>query len=252
MQKDIPLTIERLPEQQEKECRVASARQIQSILRELSGEGSRAALYFDGAKDFIMTSLLDVGEKGYWVEQGTDMPKNRRVAESKRITLVSSLNQVKVQFVADGARAVTHKQYPAFYLALPANLYRIQRREYFRLAVPLSERLRCVIPINKPQPGDKLELPVMDISGGGIRLSCTEGNIEFVLGQTYSGCQVDLPEVGKISVTIMVKSVVSMSPKPGQTVQRVGCEFKNLDNASGVLLQRYVTRMQRLRNDPQS
>jgi len=251
MQIDIPLTVERLPEQQEKECRITSALQIQSILRNIADEGSRAALYFDGVKDFIMTSLLDVGEKGLWVEQGTDMSINRRIAESKKITVVSFIDQVKVQFSADGVRAATHQGYPAFYLALPAHLYRIQRREYFRLTIPHFEQLRCVIPTNKPLPGDKLELPIMDISGGGIRLSCAEGNIEFVLGQTYAGCQINLPEVGKISVTIIVKSVVSTSPKPGQTIRRVGCEFRNLDNASGVLLQRYVTRTQRLKNVPQ-
>ena len=196
-----------------------------------------------------MTSMLDVGEKGLWVEQGTDMPKNRRIAESKKITLVSSLNQVKIQFSVNTTRAVTHQGYPAFYLHLPASLCRVQRREYFRLALPFSERLRCVIPVNQPQPGGQIELPVMDISGGGLRLSCAENEIEFVTGQTYAGCQIDLPEIGKINVTITVKSLVSISPKPGQMIKRVGCEFKNLDNASSVLLQRYVTKMQRAKNE---
>lgn len=249
MQENISLTIERLPDEHERECRVTSARQILSLLRNISDEGSRTALYFDGAKDFIMTSLLDVGEKGLWVEQGTDLPKNRRIAESKRITLVSSLDQVKIQFVVDGVRAATHQGYPAFYLPLPANLYRIQRREYYRLAIPHSERLRCVIPVNNPQAGGRIELPVLDISGGGARLSCANGEIEFVLGQTYAGCQIDMPEVGKIEVTLRVKNLISSSPKIGQTITRVGCEFVNLDNASGILVQRYVTRMQRLKAD---
>jgi c-di-GMP-binding flagellar brake protein YcgR len=249
MQENISLTIERLPEQQERECRVTSVRQILSLLRNISEEGSRTALYFDGAKDFIMTSLLDVGEKGLWVEQGADMPKNRRIAESKRVTLISSLDQVKIQFSVDGIRAVTHQGYPAFYLPLPANLYRIQRREYFRLMIPTSERLHCAIPANNPQAGGRIELPVLDISGGGIRLSCAKDDIEFVLGQTYAGCRIDLPEVGIIEVTIRVKNLISASPKPGQTITRAGCEFVDLGNASGILLQRYVTKMQRLKTD---
>ena len=251
MQENISLTIERLPEHQESECRISSARQIQSLLRNIVEEGSRAALYCDGTKEFIMTSLLDVGDKGFWVEQGTDAPKNQRIAASKKITLVSSLGQVKIQLSADSIRAATHQGYPAFYLPFPASLYRIQRREYFRLAIPLSERLRCVVPINKPQPGDKVELPIMDISGGGIRLSCAEEGVEFVIGQNYAGCQIDLPEVGKIEAALRVKNVVSVSPKPGQTISRIGCEFMKLDSASGVLLQRYVTKMQRMKNDPQ-
>lgn len=249
MQENIPLTIERLSDEQDKECCIASIRQIQSLLRNIVESGSSTALYYDGVKDFIMTSMLDVGEKGLWVEQGTDMPKNRRIAESKKITLVSSLNQVKIQFSVNTTRAVTHQGYPAFYLPLPASLCRIQRREYFRLALPFSERLRCVIPVNQPQPGGQIELPVMDISGGGLRLSCAEDEIEFVTGQTYAGCQIDLPEIGKINVTITVQSLVSISPKPGQMIKRVGCEFKNLDNTSSVLLQRYVTKMQRAKNE---
>jgi len=250
MQENVSLTIERLSDQEESECRVSSARQIQSILRGIAEDGARATLYYDGAQGFIMTSVLDVGDKGLWVEQGADAPKNRHVAESKRLTLVSVHNQVKIQFVVGGIRAVTHQGYPAFYMPFPASLYRIQRREYFRLAIPLSERLRCTIPINTRQ-GGQAETPIMDISGGGVRLSYAENDIEFVIGQTYAGCQIDLPEVGRISVTLIVKNLVSVTPKPGQTIQRIGCEFKNLDNASSVLLQRYVTNMQRLKNDPQ-
>lgn len=251
MQENISLTIERLPEEQEGECRISSARQIQSLLRNIVEEGARAALYYDGTKDFIMTSLLDVGDKGFWVEQGADVPKNQRIAASKKIALVSSLGQVKIQFSAEGIRTATHQGYQAFYLPFPSSLYRIQRREYFRLAIPIAERLRCVVPVNQPQPGNKVELPVMDISGGGVRLSCAEEGVEFVIGQTYAGCQIDLPEVGKIETALKVKNVVSVSPKPGQTIARIGCEFVRLDSASGVLLQRYVTKMQRMKNDPQ-
>lgn len=247
MSENVSLTIERLSDEEERECRITSARQIQSLLHNISEGGLLVALYYDGAKNFILTTLLEAGDKGLWVEQSADMPKNQRVAESKKITFVSSHNLVKVQFTVDEIRAVTHQGHPAFYLPLPDRIYRVQRREYYRLAVQLSEPLRCVIPIGEPQAGGQLVVPVMDISGGGVRLFCAEGNIEFVLGQTYAGCQINLPEVGKISVTIIVKSLVSTSPKPGQTVKRVGCEFKDIDNASGVLLQRYVTKMQRLR-----
>ncbi len=87
----------------------------------------------------------------------------------------------------------------------------------------------------------------MDISLGGARLSYAAGEIEFVPGQTYPGCRIDLPGEGEINVTITVKSLVTVSPKSGQVIKRVGCKFKDLDNASNILLQRYVTKVQRLR-----
>jgi len=240
------LTIERLSSEQEQEFRISSALQIQSLLRDLLEKRALAALYYDGARDFILTSLLDVGDEGFWVEQGVDEPKNRRVAESRRITLVSLLEQVKIQFAVDEIQAVAHQGYPAFYLPRPASIYRLQHREYYRLTLSPSERLHCLIPTGESHE-DKKEVPITDISVGGMRLFCTDNDIEFVLGQTYAGCQIDLPGVGKIIATITVKSAVLVSPKPGQTAQSAGCEFRNLDNASGVLLQRYVTMKQRSR-----
>ncbi len=237
MKKSISLDIERLSGEQEAECCVTSVRQIQILLRNIVEAKSRAALYYGGATDFIMTSLLNVGDKGLWVEHGADISRNRRITESKGITLVSSLDGVKIQFAVAGARLVTLQGDPALYLPLPANLYRLQRRQHFRLAIPASERLRCVIPTGIR---GRVEMPVTDISGGGIRLSYTEGEIEFVPGQVYPDCQIDLPGVGKISVTITVKSLIPH--KHGKTA--VGCEFKDIDNAYGTLLQQYVTKMQ--------
>lgn len=250
MQENVPLTIERLSEQQESECRISSPRQIQSLLRGIAEDGARVALYYDGFKDFIVTSLLETGEKGFWVEQGAEAVKNRRIAESTRFTLVSVHNQVKIQFAVSAIRALDRQGYPAFYMPFPDSLYRIQRREYFRLAIPLSENLRCIMPLNKPQTGE-ISTSIMDVSVGGVRLSCAEDHIEFVIGQVYSGCRIDLPEVGLISVTLVVKSAMSSATAQGKTTWRIGCEFKDLDHAAGVMLQRYVTNKQRQRNDPQ-
>lgn len=246
MQENIPLTVERLSEEQEGECRITSARQIQSLLRDIAESGALAALYYDGVTDFIMTSLLGVSDKELWVEQGADAPMNRYIAESKKITFVSLMGQVKIQFSVGEVRAVTYQGYSAFRLPLPARLYRIQRREYYRLMLPLSEHLRCVIPAGKPGAKEHVEVPVMDISIGGVRLFYTGSDIEFVPGRVYAGCEISLTGVGNIKVTVMVRSVVSVSPKPGQTIRRVGCEFRNPGNASSIMLQRYVTNMQRM------
>lgn len=248
MQGNIPLTPETLSEEQEKEFCIASELQIRSLLRGLLEKRMPAALYYGSTKDdFILTSVLKVGEKGLWVEQGVDAQKNRRVIESRNVTLVSILDQVKMQFPVGEIHVVKHQDYPAFYMALPSSLYRLQHREYYRLMLSHSEQLRCIIPVGKPPAVKRFEVSVTDISIGGVKLSYTGDDIDFVPGQVYAGCQIDLPEVGKIDATLIVKSMVTTSPKIGQTVKRIGCEFHNLDNASNVLLQRYVTMVQRSR-----
>ena len=88
----------------------------------------------------------------------------------------------------------------------------------------------------------------MDISAGGMKLTYTEGDIELVQGQTYENCQLKLPDVGTISITMIVRGLFSLPTKSGQTIQRAGCQFINLDGASNILLQRYINSMQRLKD----
>lgn len=250
MKKDIPLTIESITDADEQECRISSPRQIEPILRAIAESGTNAALYYNLKRDFIMTTILDVDEDGMWVEQGHTAAENRHIAESNRITLVSSHNQVKVQFKVGVASPVTYDDRPAFFLPMPEAIYRLQRREYFRLSLTPSEQLRCIITppkkLNAPDVVPRV-VPVVDISGGGIGLACMEDEVDFVPGEDYLDCRVELPGVGEIHVSFTVKNIVPMTTnRLGKTLKRAGCEFHDLDGPTTVKLQRFITNMQRM------
>jgi hypothetical protein len=80
-----------------------------------------------------------------------------------------------------------------------------------------------------------------------VGLTCAGQNADLIPGHTYENCRIDLPEVGEFIGTIEVKNMVLLSTLSGETLRRAGCEFKDLDGASTILLQRYVTTMQRTR-----
>ena len=253
MKKDIPLTIESITEADEKECRISSARQIESILRNIAENGANAALYYNSKRDFIMTTILDLDEDGMWIEQGRSATENHHIGESRKITMVTSHNGVKVQFVVNAASSVTYDDAPAFFLPMPAAIYRLQRREYFRLSLLPSEQLRCIVSMLRPkgtgtqQEAVDLTVPVVDISGGGVGLSFMEDEIDFTQGAVYTDCRIDLPEVGPIHVDLIVKNIIPLSTnKLGKTFKRAGCEFKNIDGPTTVKLQRFITDKQRL------
>lgn len=249
MKKDIPLTIESITDADEQECRITSSRQIEAILRNIAETGSNAALYYNAKRDFIMTTILDVDEDGMWVEQASSATTNHQIEESKRIKVVSSHHQVKVQFGTDGASSVTYDDRPAFFIPMPQSIYRFQRREYFRLSLSPSDQMRCIINLTKPEaPGGMAatEVPVTDISGGGIGLTCLEGEVDIQTGESYSKCQLNIPGVGPVLVNLIVRNVVPLSTtKSGKTISRAGCEFKNLDGQTEVKLQRFITDKQR-------
>ena len=245
MKKDIPLKIEIFSSGEDDKHRLTSAKEIEFVLCCIADKGARVALYYGDANDFILTTLLDVDNKGLWLEQSPNESDNRRIAESNKLVFVSSHLQVKVQFTAHQVSTVVHQGYPAFYPPLPDSIYRLQRREYYRLIAPVIEPLHCVIATGRQPKKQLCEFTIMDISGGGIALTCAETDTELVPGESYPGCRIDLPEVGTISGTIEVKTLALLTSASGHIHKRAGCEFKNLDGQSIIMLQRYVTNMQR-------
>lgn len=248
MKKDIPLKIEIFSRGEDDQHRLTSAKEIELILRYIAEKKTRVALYYDygNAGDFILTTVLDVDSNGLWLEQSPNGSENWRITQSSKLVFVSSQLQAKVQFTVHQVNSVMHQGYAAFYLPLPDSIFRLQRREYYRLATPTIEPLRCVITTAKPPTHKRpSEFTIMDISGGGVGLTCTESDTELVSGETYPNCRIDLPEVGAINVTIQVKTLAVETSTPGHTHKRAGCEFKNLDGQSTILLQRYITNMQR-------
>lgn len=247
MEKDIPLTIEELTREDDEKHRIASPKEISFVLRHLTDKKALVALYYGADSDFILTTLLGVDNTGIWLELSPSLSDNERITESRQLTLVSSHLQAKVQFNAKQARQVEYQGHPALYMPIPSHIYRLQRREYFRLMTPITKPLRCVITSGKPPNRRLHEIVIMDISGGGIGLACTEADIKLAPGETYADCRIELPELGAITGTIEVKNLVALTSSSGRSIKRAGCEFKKLDGASTILLQRYVTSMQRAR-----
>lgn len=260
MKKNIPLTVENLSDADETECLITSTKQIEAILRDIAESGANVALYYNAKREFIMTTVLDLDQDGLWIEPANSSTENHHITESRKITLVSSHKQVKVQCVMNAATRVTYDGQPALFLPMPTSLYRLQRREFFRLSLPPTEHLRCLINIEKPGAGNAqgddakplemtvvdLEVPAADISGGGIGLICMEGEFDFEPGKTYPDCRIDLPEADSIQVTIIVKNIIPLyKNKFGKTLKRVGCEFVDIDGKTSGKLQRFITDKQR-------
>lgn len=249
MEKDIPLKIEILSGKENEKYRLTSAKEIRFILRTIAVKGSRVALYYGDADDFILTTVLGIDDTGVWLEQSSNSLDNQRITESSKLVFVTSHLQIKIQFITNLVHSTVYENYAAFYLPFPDSLYRLQRREYYRLEMPAHNPLHCVIPSVTSDEKQVCKFTIMDISCGGVGLICAETDTEIAVGKTYVNCLIDLPEVGKITGTITVKNLFLFTLESGHTQKRAGCEFKNLDSTSTILLQRYVMNMQRIKAD---
>lgn len=262
IKKDISLKIEHFPRSQDVEFRIISKKEMMFILQDIAEKGTRVALYYDEAENFIMTSLYGANEDGLWLDVSPSHEENKRILLSHKITLVSLHQHVKVQFMSPKIVRSLLEGDETFYLDLPDYMLRIQRRDYFRLSIPASTPVKCVIPI-KPYNPDKPEepevirsVPVLDISGGGVCLLCGEHETDLYTKAVFQDCQISLPDTGAIRVNIEIKNHVKFTPRDGLVHTRVGCQFIRMNNQTSSLLQSYITRLQSellvkgLSNDP--
>lgn len=247
--KGLSLEIERFRRGEGDEFRISTKKEMQTILRDVAEKGTRVLLYYDKDNKFIVTTLLGATEDGIWLETSPNAEANALILQSKEITIVTQHRGVKVQFSADAVHLAPPNN-TAFYMELPPFIFRIQRRDFFRLSVPLSIPIQCVIPVRPANP-EKPELPeiirtvpIVDISGGGVALFCEEDEPDLTPGRSFSNCTINLPDVGPITVSLTVRNSIEVSMPNDVIKRRVGCQFNNMDLPTSTQLQRYISRLQ--------
>jgi c-di-GMP-binding flagellar brake protein YcgR len=235
------LKIETLSQSEEQDYLIHSRIEIQQILQTICKHNTRSALYFDARRNFFLTLVLGANDTGIWIDPASRATDNRRLLDSPEIIFVSSHNQSKVQFVAHNPWQVIYEDKEAIFLPLPQQLLRLQRRDDYRLAAWPRHPLHCIL---KPAKNQARIMSVMDISLGGLSLECQDKDIELRPGKIYSDCEIDLPEVGKLTATIQIKNSFEITNRNGKTRRRVGCVFLQPLKAMTMPLQRYVAQMQ--------
>jgi len=221
--------------------------EIIRILRGLAHRNEKVSAFFNGGKELLLTSLLEVdADKNIaLLDFGSNEVLNRRILASEKIIFVTSLDQVKVQFVTPGVTETTFEGRSAFRINLPEQVLQLQRREYYRLTTPIVNPLKCVIPLGN---GQTMELPSTDIGAGGIGvLIGNPPGKTLEAGETFPGCRINLAGIGVLEATLRVQSTFEVTMKNGSKTLRSGCQFVDLRPAMQSLIQRYIIKLERER-----
>ena len=220
------------------------------MLQDIAENGTRVALYYDEEHNFILTTLYGANEEGMWLDVGPSSQENKRILLSNKITVVSLHQHVKIQFESYHIKLALLEGDETFYLELPDYLLRIQRRDNFRLAIPVSTPVKCIIPVkpfnpDKPEEPEVIrEVPVMDISGGGVSLLCAVHETELLPKAVFQDCRISLPGTGIIRVNIEVRNNIKFTSRNNMESTRAGCQFVRLNNQMSLLLQNYIAHLQ--------
>jgi c-di-GMP-binding flagellar brake protein YcgR len=227
--------------------------EIITVLQGLYEHVSQITVFFNEGKDMVLTTLAQVGIDHLVLDYGPSSEMNRKALDAEKHFCVTTLDKVRVQFILRGFSKTELDGRPAFWAALPEELLRLQRREYYRLVTPIMRPLKCLIPIPLPENTQQAyEANVFDISGGGLGIAAPPEPLPFTTDMQLPNCRIELPEVGIITGTLRVRSLFDVVLRSGARVRRAGCEFTNLPGPMLTLIQRYIIKVERERKARES
>ena len=222
--------------------------EILPILRNLQSAVDRITVYFNEGRDFLLTAIIAIDEDSVTLDFGASEEMNRRALEADKVFCVARHEKVRIQFVLHGLRQVEYQGRPAFRAPLPDDLLRLQRREYYRLATPIANPLKCLIPVTAEDGATtEIEVRVADVSGGGLAFTQPTEGVVFTKDMRLANCRVELPEVGTLVATLQVRGVFEVTLRSGGKATRVGCQFVRLPGPMLTLVQRYIIKVERER-----
>jgi hypothetical protein len=222
---------------------ITSRREILFYLHQLINDGNQISVMFNEGRDNILTVLLDVDEEAgvLTLDAGSTEAVNQRFLASDRNFFVAMPSGIRNQFVAGKPWPVTYKKRPAFAVRVPKKYVRLQRRDYFRLVLPMMQRPSCIATLPS---GEALRAAVVDIGLGGVGLEIAAPSLRGNLGDLVRQARLDLKGHGEVKTDFEIR-FIGQNTRGAKKSIRLGCQIENLSPAQEQLLQRYITHVQR-------
>jgi c-di-GMP-binding flagellar brake protein YcgR len=229
---------------------VSSRREIIALLRSIGEKNQLVRMLIQGEADVCVTSVLDVDPdtNSVILDRSIDSDQNRRILRAQRISFETTLDKIRILFSGDGVTETTFENAPALKLTLPVSLIRLQRREFYRMATPVSNPVRSLIPMPEELGGGTASFPLSDISCGGIAILDNKLVLGNTVGNNYEGCRIDLPDIGMVMTTLQVRNSLDLTLLNNKTNRRLGCSFIDISRGNLAMVQRYITKLERERN----
>jgi c-di-GMP-binding flagellar brake protein YcgR len=230
--------------------KVHARREILSLLRTLAQQRQLITLLVSGSPEAVITSVLGVDEDSgtFYIDCATDAAMNRRIIESDNLSFETVLDRIRIMFFASHAQQCTYEELPALELAIPEFIIRLQRREHYRVPTPITNPVRCTIPIQHELGTESVTLTLQNVSGGGVALVDDKKTLETTFGTVYKDCRIHLPGNTVVVTALQVRNWQDITLPTGKSVRRIGCLFIELPPAMLSAIQRYITKLEREQN----
>ncbi|GGX19437.1 flagellar brake protein [Undibacterium macrobrachii] len=229
---------------------VESRREILALLKGFRDKSQLISLMINNGSEAFITSVLDIDDANNTViiDSAPGNEANQRIVEASSVFFDGLLDRISIQFSSSKLQRTQFEGRPALQMPVPTSVIRLQRRENYRINTPVSMPIKCVIPIETESGKQNQKFSLVDISCGGIAILDDRNLIDITIGTCYEFCQIDIPNIGLIDLTLQIRNSQELTLLNGKTTRRIGCAFVNLSSRTLTSVQRYIMKLERERN----
>lgn len=227
------------------EFRVVHPGELQALLRQVHDGSVPVNLSAPGGASLTTTLwAVDADRRRLSFSADLGHPQLQPMVDADEVVAVAYLDSVKLQFDLHGLLLVRSGTACALQASWPAELYRFQRREAFR--VRPNERPAPTATLRHPSmPEMQLTLRVLDVSIGGCALLLPGDVPPLQPGTRIGDVHVELDGDTRLEVMLILQHVTVMHT--GDHGVRLGCEWGPIGGAAQRSLQRWIDQTQKRR-----
>ena len=224
--------------------RVDSLQEVDKILLQLLRQGVLLRMHDSNDHHSVITTLLDIDfeHDTIVIDSAAQQTINEQLLANKMAYFEAILDSVSVKFQVASLYTTTFEDRPALAGALPNFLYRIQRRETFRVRPTLGNTAHCAITLH----GQVHTFDVYDISSTGLALIDPNGLLTDHIQQTLPDCELTLPHIGVVTVDLQLVRAQSQLLGTGKKRPLVGCAFSHIEANPQIRIQNFIMAEERL------
>lgn len=211
--------------------------EIMQKLRQLGKKHSLITLHFD--ESTMLSTVVDVlSDKNLLVlDYGGSEEMNEKLLKHNRAVVKTDYDGIQAQFTIKDIRKARLQGKASFACPLPEDVLWVQRREYYRVRIPLSEVVTCELIHGD---NNRTEYPVLDISTGGIALFDKDDELELEPGNIFHNCKLTLGDHSSAYINLEIRNHILKNPNNPEEGTRCGCAFINLTGDFEVDLQKFI------------
>jgi len=193
----------------------------------------------DGAT--IVVRLLEVRHDARTLvfDLSQDDALNQRLFAAGKLAFVSELDRILIAFETDAPSRIAMIDGPAAVVPLPQSVTRLQRREWFRAALPVEPPVHCTV---RDAHGDASAGRAIDLSCGGSGLVMDDPAFVNAKPGSEHGLILSIPEVGRIELEAELRTVSPAGRESDDAAvkTRLGFRFEDVPSKTALQIQRYV------------